>query len=63
MCEDCEAAEPLREAYLARRARMARTWRPQGWRQSGRWSVDAEASAAALAAPQAGVEPEPIAAE
>ena len=57
MCEDCEEAEPLREAYLARRARMAQTWRPQG---PGRWCVDAVAPAAPL--PQdAG--PKPIAAE
>jgi hypothetical protein len=32
MCEECEEAEgeQLREVYLARRARMARTWRPRG---------------------------------
>lgn len=38
MCEECEEAEgePLREVYLARRARMARAWRPKGskgWKQ------------------------------
>ena len=60
MCEDCEEAEPLREAYLARRARMAQTWRPQGWRPPGRWNVDAVAPAAAL--PQDAV-PKLIAAE
>jgi hypothetical protein len=36
MCEDCEEAEPLREVYLARRARMAATWTPRR-----RWIAEA----------------------
>jgi hypothetical protein len=36
MCEDCEEAELLREAYLARRARMAATWTPRR-----RWMAEA----------------------
>ena len=47
MCEECEEAEPLREAYLARRARMAQTWMPR--RQ---WSVDAAAAVVIPVAPQ-----------
>jgi hypothetical protein len=43
MCEDCEEAEPLREAYLVRRARMAQTWTPRR-----RWSVDAAPGAVAV---------------
>jgi hypothetical protein len=57
MCEDCEQAEPLREAYLARRARMAQTWAPRR-----RWSAD-PAPAAAMAAPQPEPGPTLIAAE
>jgi hypothetical protein len=29
MCEECEENDTLREVYLARRARMARTWTPR----------------------------------
>jgi hypothetical protein len=36
MCDDCEEAEPLREVYLARRARMAATWTPRR-----RWAAEA----------------------
>ena len=36
MCDDCEEAEPLREVYLARRARIAATWTPRR-----RWMADA----------------------
>ena len=38
MCDDCEEAEPLREVYLARRARMAATWTPRR-----RWMAEAAA--------------------
>jgi hypothetical protein len=48
MCEECEEAEPLREAYLARRTRMAQTWRPKG---PGRWFVDAPPAQDVSAAP------------
>ena len=58
MCEDCEQAELLREAYLARRARMAQTWTPRR-----RWSVDAAAPAAVTPASQPAIEPKLIAAE
>jgi hypothetical protein len=45
MCEECEEAEgeQLREVYLARRARMARTWRPKGPRA---WVAEAVATSA-----------------
>ena len=43
MCEDCEEAEPLREVYLARRARMAQTWMPRR-----RWRAEAMALAATV---------------
>lgn len=29
MCEECEEIDTLREVYLGRRARMARTWTPR----------------------------------
>ena len=58
MCEDCEEAEPLREAYLARRARMAQTWAPRR-----RWSVDAAAPTAGSDAPLQDAGPTLIAAE
>jgi hypothetical protein len=59
MCDACEeAAEPLREVYLARRARMAATWRPKG---PGRWYVDPPAPVAADV--QGGAAPNLIAAE
>ena len=58
MCEDCEEAEPLREVYLARRARMARTWTPR--RQ---WTVAAAPPPAISAMPQTDDEPELIAAQ
>jgi hypothetical protein len=46
MCGACEAdeVEPLREVYLARRARIARTWTPPGGKR--RWAADAVAPAA-----------------
>jgi len=45
MCEECEQAEgeQLREVYLARRARMARTWRPKGPKT---WMAEAVATPA-----------------
>ena len=45
MCEECEEAEgeQLREVYLARRTRMARTWRPKGPRA---WTAEAVATSA-----------------
>lgn len=46
MCEECEEAEPLREAYLARRARMARTWT-----RHRLWMVDAPAPVTVSDAP------------
>jgi hypothetical protein len=52
MCEECEEAEPLREAYLARRARMVQTWRPS-WQPVGRRSVDAAVPASASSHPEA----------
>jgi hypothetical protein len=60
MCEECEEAEPLREAYLARRARMAATWRPKG---PGRWHVDVAQAAAIAVAPEPDAGPKLIAAE
>ena len=41
MCEECEEAAPLREVYLARRARMAATWTPRR-----RWIAEAVAPVA-----------------
>ena len=58
MCGDCEEAEPLREAYLARRLRMAQTWTPKR-----RWSVEAAVPRTVTAAPQADAEPTLVAAE
>lgn len=45
MCEECEEAEgeQLREVYLARRARMVRTWRPKGPKA---WMAEAVAPSA-----------------
>jgi len=45
MCEECEEAEgeQLREVYLARRARMARTWRPKSTRA---WMAEAVVTSA-----------------
>jgi hypothetical protein len=37
MCEECEEVDVLREVYLARRARMARTWQPKGPK---RWNAE-----------------------
>jgi hypothetical protein len=53
MCADCEAdeAEPLREVYLARRARMARTWAPRR-----RWLAEDVAAATSLPTLQRGAE-------
>lgn len=62
MCEDCEEAEPLRDVYLARRARMAQTWRPNGG-PGKRWRVDAVAPATVPIAPQPDARPTLIAAE
>jgi hypothetical protein len=47
MCEECEDADVLREVYLARRARMARTWTPRR-----RSSVDAVPPAAVVVVPE-----------
>jgi hypothetical protein len=53
MCADCEAdeAEPLREVYLARRARMARTWAPRR-----RWLAEDVAAATSLPTLERGAE-------
>jgi hypothetical protein len=59
MCAECEAdeGEPLREVYLARRARIAQTWTPPG-RSRRQWvAVSAETATRAAA------EPMPVAAE
>ena len=63
MCEDCEEADLLREVYLARRARMARTWRPKGVAQAGRWSADAIKPITEGALPSADTGPKLVAAE
>jgi hypothetical protein len=60
MCEECEEAAPLREVYLARRARMAQTWRPKG---PARWRVDAAAPAAVSVTAQPDIGPHQIVAE
>jgi hypothetical protein len=58
MCEDCEQAEPLRDVYLARRARMVATWPPRR-----RWNGDPTMPAAAVVAPQPDAEPNLIASQ
>jgi hypothetical protein len=62
MCEECEQAVPLRDVYLARRARMARTWHPNVPLPSARWIADAPA-APASAPPGADTRPTLVAAE
>jgi hypothetical protein len=58
MCAECEEdeGEPLREVYLARRARIAQTWTPPG--ANRRWAADAMTPA-----PRSATEPTSIAAE
>jgi hypothetical protein len=60
MCVLCEAdeAEPSREIYLARRARIARTWAPRR-----PWLAEALPASAVSPAPPRGVEPIPRAVE
>jgi len=63
MCAECEEdeGEPLREVYLARRARIARTWTPPGAMR--RWTADAVKPAAMTPAPRSAAAPTPVAAE
>jgi hypothetical protein len=58
MCEECEESDALREVYLARRARMARTWTP---RRS--WNAGAVATEPVTIARQPGAGERPVAAE
>ena len=59
MCEACEISEELREAYLARRARMAQTWTPKR-----RWPVVTPTCSAVVPVPvPAQAVKEPVAAE
>jgi hypothetical protein len=56
MCEECEEAMPLREAYLARRARMNETRSRKGAAPQRFWAAGV-AVAASPTAPATGAGP------